>query len=59
MGLKVVAAGDSYNDLSMIREANGGILFCPPEQIIKDNSDLPLAMNYTELFNNITKLIVE
>ena len=27
MGLKVVASGDSYNDLSMIREANGGVLF--------------------------------
>ena len=34
MGLKVAASGDSYNDLSMINEADGGVLFCPPEQIV-------------------------
>ena len=57
MGLKVAASGDSYNDLSMIREADGGVLFCPPEQIIKDNPDLPVATDYTGLFDNIIKII--
>ncbi|MDC7225775.1 MAG: bifunctional phosphoserine phosphatase/homoserine phosphotransferase ThrH [Spirochaetales bacterium] len=49
MGLKVVCSGDSYNDLSMIRKADAGVLFTPPENIVKDNPDLPVAVNYTEL----------
>jgi phosphoserine/homoserine phosphotransferase len=53
MGLKVVASGDSYNDLSMIRKADAGILFTPPESIVKDNPDLPVALNYTELASEI------
>jgi phosphoserine/homoserine phosphotransferase len=57
MGLKVVAAGDSYNDLSMIREANGGVLFCPPEQIVKDNPDLPVALNYADFYDYISEII--
>ncbi|MDX9802308.1 MAG: bifunctional phosphoserine phosphatase/homoserine phosphotransferase ThrH [Spirochaetia bacterium] len=57
MGLQVVASGDSYNDLSMIREADSGALFCPPEKIVKENPDLPVAMNHRELFEIIKNLI--
>lgn len=53
MGLKVVASGDSYNDLSMIKKADAGILFTPPESIITDNPDIPVAVNYTELMKEI------
>jgi len=58
MGFKVIAAGDSYNDLSMIREADGGVLFCPPEKIIAENPDIPVAYNYNELLSNI-KMFLE
>ena len=57
MGFKVVASGDSYNDLSMIREADSGALFCPPEKIVKDNPDLPVAMTHSELFEIIKSLV--
>ncbi len=57
MGFKVVASGDSYNDLTMIREADGGVLFCPPENIVKENPDLPVALDYKELLANIGKFI--
>ncbi len=53
MGMKVVCSGDSYNDLSMIRKADAGILFTPPESIIKENPDLPVALNYSELMSEI------
>ena len=53
MGLKVVASGDSYNDLTMIKKADAGILYTPPESIITENPDLPVALNYTELMSEI------
>jgi len=58
MGFKVIAAGDSYNDLSMIREADSGVLFCPPEKIIGENPDIPVTFNYDELLSKI-KMFLE
>jgi len=57
MGLKVVASGDSYNDLTMIRCADAGILYTPPASIITENPDLPVALNYTELMSEIDKAL--
>ena len=53
MGLKVIASGDSYNDLSMIKKADAGVLFTPPESIVKENPEIPVAVNYTELMKEI------
>ena len=53
MGLKVIASGDSYNDLSMIKKADAGVLFTPPQSIIDENPDIPVAVNYTELMKEI------
>ncbi|HAK44913.1 MAG TPA: bifunctional phosphoserine phosphatase/homoserine phosphotransferase ThrH [Spirochaeta sp.] len=58
MNLKVIAAGDSYNDLSMIKKADAGILFTPPESIVTENPDLPVAVNYTELMTEIDAALV-
>jgi len=58
MGLKTIAAGDSYNDLSMIKEADGGILFCPPEKIIEENPNIPVTLNYDDLLSKI-KMFME
>ena len=55
MGFKVIAAGDSYNDLTMIRKSDAGILYCPPENIVRENPDLPVAVNYKELMAEIDK----
>ena len=49
LNYQVVAAGDSYNDLSMIRAANAGALFHAPQNIIDENSDLPAFDSYDEL----------
>jgi phosphoserine/homoserine phosphotransferase len=45
----VTAFGDSYNDTQMILEADNGFLFKPPENVIKDFPDIPIAENYNEL----------
>lgn len=57
MNIKVFASGDSYNDLSMIKEAEGGMFFCPPERIVKENPSVPVALNYAELLKEIKKYI--
>ena len=59
MNLKVFASGDSYNDLSMIKEADGGMLFCPPQRIVDENPTIGVAHNYDELLAGIRKTIAQ
>ena len=40
VGFDTIAAGDSYNDLEMIRASRAGFLFRAPEAIRRDNADL-------------------
>lgn len=46
---KVIAAGDSYNDTSMLAEADAGILFCPPQNVIDEFPQFPVTRNYDEM----------
>ena len=48
MGFDTIAAGDSYNDLGMIRASRAGFLFRSTEQIKKDNPDLPAFEEYDD-----------
>jgi phosphoserine/homoserine phosphotransferase len=45
----VVAAGDSYNDTAMLLEAHAGILFHPPENVIRQFPQFPVTHSYAEL----------
>ena len=47
--LRVVAAGDSYNDTAMLEEADAGILFRPPENVIAEFPQFPVTRDYQEL----------
>jgi len=49
LNYQVVSAGDSYNDLSMLRAANAGALFNAPENVIIENADLPSFTDYDDL----------
>jgi phosphoserine/homoserine phosphotransferase len=49
LNFNTIAAGDSYNDLTMIDSADKGILFCPPERLIEERPDLPVASSHIEL----------
>ena len=49
LNFKVVAAGDSYNDTSMLGEADAGILFCPPDNVIAEFPQFPVTRTYGEL----------
>ena len=53
MNYQVIAAGDSYNDTSMLSAASAGILFRPPENVIQEFPQFPVAMDYSELTDAI------
>ena len=48
LNLKVISAGDSYNDTGMLKQADAGILFCPPQKVIEEFPQFPVATNYDE-----------
>jgi len=49
LNFKVVAAGDSYNDTTMLAEAEQGILYCPPQNVINEFPQFPVAEDYQQL----------
>ena len=49
IGYDTIAAGDSFNDLEMIRASKAGFLFRAPEAIRLANPDLPTLETYDEL----------
>jgi phosphoserine/homoserine phosphotransferase len=46
LNFQVIASGDSYNDTSMLSEADAGILFRPPENVIAEFPQYPVATDY-------------
>jgi phosphoserine/homoserine phosphotransferase len=48
---KVLAVGDSYNDMSMLEEADFGILFRPPDNVVADHPDFAVVRSYADLQN--------
>ena len=48
LNFKVVAAGDSYNDIGMLKQADMGILFDPPKNVIDDYPQFPVSNNYED-----------
>ena len=44
-----IAIGDSYNDITMLKEADKGILFKPPQNVIDEYPQFPVTENYAQL----------
>lgn len=53
MGYDTIAAGDSYNDLGMIRASKAGFLFRSTDKIKAENPDLQAFESYDALLNAI------
>jgi len=53
MGFDTIAAGDSFNDLAMIRASRAGFLFRSTDQIKADNPDLPAYEGFDEFLAGI------
>ena len=54
IGFETIAAGDSFNDLGMIRASKAGFLFRSTEKIKADNPDLPAFEEFPEFLAAIT-----
>ena len=57
-GLETVAAGDSFNDLGMIRASKAGFLFKSTDSIKADNPEIPAFETYEELMAAIKKVVL-
>lgn len=57
LNYRVIAFGDSYNDTDMLKQADTGFFFKPPESILKDFPDCAVTRTYDELKKMIASLI--
>jgi phosphoserine/homoserine phosphotransferase len=53
LNFRVTAAGDSYNDTAMLAEADRGILFQAPKNVIEEYPQFPVVGTYGELLRAI------
>ena len=57
IGYETIAAGDSHNDMGMIKASKAGFLFKSTEQIKRDNPQIPAYETYEELMAAIKKVL--
>lgn len=53
IAFEVLAAGDSYNDTTMLAEADHGFLFCAPDNVIAEFPQFPAYEEYSDLLEAI------
>jgi phosphoserine/homoserine phosphotransferase len=57
LNYEVIAVGDSYNDITMLKAAQHGILFCPPATIIAEYPQFPVTETYNVLRQELTRIL--
>jgi phosphoserine/homoserine phosphotransferase len=55
LNYRVIAAGDSYNDTTMLAEADQGILFMAPDNVVAEFPQFPAVFTYTDLKKEFIK----
>ena len=55
LNFRVVAAGDSYNDTAMLSEADAGILFRAPANVVQEFPQFPHVESYDALADAIAR----
>ncbi len=55
LNFRCIATGDSYNDTTMLAQAEAGILFRPPQNVIDEFPQFPVATSYDELKAEFTR----
>lgn len=51
LNFEVIASGDSYNDLGMLKTADRCILFNPPSSLVAEYPDMAVARDYSQLLS--------
>lgn len=54
LNYEVIAFGDSYNDVSMLQQADNAFLYRPPQNVIDEFPEFPVATNYDQMRSLIT-----
>ena len=57
LNYSVIAIGDSYNDITMLKAAENGILFRPPDNVKEEYTEFLIAFTYDELKSHIQKIM--
>lgn len=57
LNFRVIAMGDSYNDVSMLQAAHHGILFRPPANVVEEFPQFPVTTGYPELKEALSRLL--
>jgi len=55
LNFDVLAVGDSYNDIRMLKTAHKGILFKPPDNVVDEFPEFEVSRNYDQLKKIIHK----
>lgn len=55
LNFTVRAVGDSYNDITMLKAADQGVLFNPPPNIVREYPELGVAKDYCALLRVLTR----
>ncbi len=55
LNYRVIAAGDSYNDTTMLAEADQGILFMAPDNVVAEFPQFPAVFSYEDLKKEFLK----
>jgi phosphoserine/homoserine phosphotransferase len=58
IGFTVIAAGDSYNDVTMLQTGDRGIFFRPPDSITAEFPQFPVTTTYEELTREIDAILL-
>ena len=59
LNYQIIAMGDSYNDIAMLKAADRGILFRPPENVIREFPEFPVTHDYDNLKELIQAILNE
>ncbi len=57
LNYEVIAVGDSYNDITMLKAADHAILYRPPENVKKEYDKFPAVYNYSELKKHLIRIM--
>jgi phosphoserine / homoserine phosphotransferase len=57
LNYNTIAMGDSYNDITMLKEADSGILFNPPDNVKNEFPEFPVTFSYEELKSVVENIL--
>jgi phosphoserine/homoserine phosphotransferase len=57
LNYKTMAVGDSYNDITMLKEADNGILFNPPDNVKSEYPEFPVSFSYESLKDIVENIL--